>query len=951
MIKWDYMEKQQSIQQIERLIKKYESLAPAQRKKCNESMTCKDFILPLFQALGWDVYNNFSNNEVNSETPVSGKRGDYTFCVGDVIKFFLEAKKIEVDLKEEKYGEQAVMYAWHKSVPWAVLTDFESIKVFNAEWDEPDIERSLIFEIFYGDYLTDKKLWWLSKESFKKGVLDKYAEENFKKPKREPVDKQLASDLIKWRNSLFKDFKGWNSDKKLSDRQFSDSVQKILNRLIFIRTTEDRGIEGQKLREIVRNWEENKKQNDFIEKELKKLFQFYWDYYDSKLFAKHICDTLEYENNLMADVIKELYKNKKGIRYNFASINADVLGSVYEQYLGYIQEEEEDKKKSKRKSQGIYYTPRYIVDYIVKNTLGEILKDKSGYEATKIKILDPACGSGSFLIKAFEVLDNHIKRENKQENADQIKNYLRKVGILTSNIYGVDLDEEATEIAQLNLIIKALEKRELLPNLSHNIECGNSLISGGEEELKKYFGKDWKSKKPFDWKDRFKDVFKQGGFDVIIGNPPYIKEFVEKSAFDGLHDSPYYQGKMDIWTMFACIAIDLLKDGGYFSFIAPNNWLTNAGASIFRNKILKEGEIISFIDFGDYKVFQDAGIQTMVFIFKKCKPIKSYEILYSKVEDKNIKEEELINFLRSNKQDTSTKIINFKTTINPQSLIDNNISFVNSQKDSILQKISACKNFELTDKEVAQGIIGGPDKAFIFSKRKSFDEAEKKILKNYFTSVERYNCGGDRGLIAYLSKNIDNINSFPNIKEQIDLYIEPLKNRREVKNKKLEYFHLHWSRDEKFFKSGPKIICGIRTLKPSFYFTEEEYYGSRALNFIKTERIDLRYLTGILNSNLVYFWLKNKGKRLGDLLQVDKGPLLNIPIHLTDDKNKQKEIIKLVEKITALNKELQKLHPIMDEEEYNLKKEAIEKTDREIDGKVYELYGLGEEERKIIENR
>ena len=683
------MNKQDGQKQIERLVKKYENLSPAERRKYNESMTCKDFILPLFQALGWDVYNKFTDYEVTSEAQVSGKRVDYAFHSNNTTKFFLEAKKIEVDLREERWAEQAVMYAWHKSVPWAILTDFESLKVFNAEWDEPDIEKSIIFEIPYQNYLTDERLWLLSKQAMESGELDKYATENFKKPTREPVDKQLAADLVRWRKILFDNVKAWNSDKSLNDKQIGEAVQRMLDRLIFIRTTEDKGIENKHLQELERSYRENRK--DFsLEKELIKLFKNYDEWYNSKLFQfPHICDNLEYEGSFLADIIKELYKNRKGIRYDFASINADVLGSIYEQYLGQIQKEDgKEKKSSKRKSQGIYYTPRYIVDYIVQNTLGEVLKGKPAHEAQKIKVLDPACGSGSFLIKAFEVLDEHIKREKNQKGTDPTINYARKLPILISNIYGVDLDPEAVEIAQLNLLLKTLEDRERLPNLSHNIECGNSLISGGEKELEKYFGKDWKAKKPFNWQEKFSDVFKQGGFDVIIGNPPYIKEFVDKSAFKGLYNSPYYQGKMDIWTMFGCVAIDLLKEGGLFGFIAPNNWLTNAGASIFRDKILSEGEIINFTDFGDFKVFDEAGIQTMIFIFKKGKPREVYNINYSKITYKNIAKENLIKFLSLNKKAEISGVQNFEIEFKPQNFKDKLISFVDSDKENILKRLN-----------------------------------------------------------------------------------------------------------------------------------------------------------------------------------------------------------------------------------------------------------------------
>ena len=155
------------------------------------------------------------------------------------------------------------------------------------------------------------------------------------------------------------------------------------------------------------------------------------------------------------------------------------------------------------------------------------------------------------MIKAFEVIFEKYKEFGFRGQED-----ILKIQILKENIYGVDLDQQAVEITRLNLLINALTKREKLPFLN-NIKNGNSLVSGTDEELKKYFGKDFKDKKPFNWQEQFPEVFKQGGFDVIIGNPPYIKEDANREAFDGLHNSIYYQGKMDIWTMFGCSAIDL----------------------------------------------------------------------------------------------------------------------------------------------------------------------------------------------------------------------------------------------------------------------------------------------------------------------------------------------------------------------------------------------------------
>lgn len=970
------MNKQESEKQIKRLVEKYESLTSTERNKYNEARTCSEFIIPLFQALGWDIHNTYST-EVTPETSVSGKSADYAFSLNGVIKFFLEAKKFSVDLREERWSEQAVFYAYHKSVPYAVLTDFESIKVYCSEWDESDVERSLILEISYKDYLTNEKLWLLSKESIEGGDLDKYAEENRKKPKREPVDKQLAEDLLQWRKMLFDNLKSWNSDKHLTQKQLAESVQVLLNRLIFIRTTEDRKIEGERLREFVRTYEDNKAKVELY-KEFKKLFESYNEWYDSRLFETgQIIDTLEYDNETITKVINELYKNKKGIRYDFASINADVLGSIYEQYLGHIQHEEKDSKKSKRKSQGIYYTPRYIVDYITRNTLGEVLKGISAYKASKITVCDPACGSGSFLIRAFEILDEHAKREKNQKGLDSAINYARKIQILTSNIYGVDLDNEAVEIARLNLLLRVVEMRSHLPSLVNNIECGNSLISGTEKDLEKFLGKNWRDKKPFNWKGEFSEVFKQGGFDAIIGNPPYIKEYVDKSAFDGLHDSPYYQGKMDIWTLFACQAIDHLKNGGYFSFIAPNSWLTNTGASVFRNKILKEGEIISFIDFGDFKVFKDAGIQTMIFIFQKKKPRSKYLVEYIKILNSEIAEEKVVEFLNSSLTNTSDDVEHYQIQFEPEKYFDKTLSFFGSDKGNVIDQIEAAANFKLTDKEIAQGIVPNPDVinsrnikdikdidivkfgikigkgVFVINKNELIvGGGEEDFIKPLYDTKEigRYffNKQNTKEII-YIPKGIK-LPTDSKILDHLKKFRPIMEKRRENLSGQIAFFNLHWPRDKRFFEEGPKIISARKCSMPSFSFTNNEAYVMLTFNIIKTDRINLKYLTAILNSRVAYFWLKSRGKTQGDNLQIDKEPLLNFPIYMTNSKEKQKRIVDLVEEIIDLIKKLVLLDPILDKELYDENSNKIALKEQEIDKEIYKLYGLSPEEITIIES-
>lgn len=901
--------------EIERLVKKYEKLTSNELKKYNEARTCNDFILPFFQALGWDTLNKFSN-DLLLEEKVAKKRVDLAFFINEVTKFFVEVKSIKVDLQEEKWAEQAVMYAWHKSVPWAVLTDFESIKVFNAEWDEPDVQQSLVFEISYKNYLTDKRLLWLSKESIKKGELNNYAEENFKKPKREPVDKQLANDLVSWRGLLFNNLKSWNSDEKIENKHFADAVQKILNRFIFIRTTEDRDIEDQKLREIVRIWQEKEYEYGFILKELKKLFKYYWSIYDGKLFKEHFCDFLKYEDGILALIINQLYKNKKGIHYNFAEIGADVLGSVYEQYLGQIQESEEQRKLSKRKSQGIYYTPRYIVDYIVKNTLGEVLKNTSFKKALKIKIIDPACGSGSFLIKAFETLDSFLKNTKNQINTTA-NNYKRKLNILTSNIYGVDLDKEAVEIAELNLLLKVLEKRVLLPNLSHNIEYGNSLISGTEKELKKYFKRDWKLKRSFDWTKKFPEVFKEGGFDVVVGNPPYIdsEEMTKKDKNFRLYCCDKYEsakGNWDIFCVFIQKGLDLLKKEGYLGMIVPNKLLSADYAESIRN-IIKRYSIISINDYSTIKVF-GASVYPIVIIIKKVKPKSDHYVNINIFGDS----EGDIKLIKKQKI-KQVSLEKYKKSWSPIFSRTEDANFL----ERIIKKSKPLK--ELLNIHEAATV----SEAYEL----------KKVIKDLRDEEDYYRFINTGTIDRYISL----------WKKEKTRYIKSTYSKPIVLKKSLEKF---FPKRYESAKKSKVIVAGMSKKIECFLDEKGEYLPGKSTVIIEDGDINLlKFILAILNSKLLTFIYKNIFRSLsleGGYLRIGALQIKELPILF--DRSKSLEIIKKTDKIIELSKKLQKLDSFMDEKEYKETEEEIKRTNEDLDVMVYKLYSLNKEEIKIIES-
>jgi len=484
-IRWGRVtEAEQARQEVARLVENYQRLDARTIRAYNEANTCKDFILPLFRALGWDVYDSA---EVSAERKVSRGRVDYAFRLGGIPKFFLEAKRFKVDLNDPRWARQVINYAWIKGVTWAVLTDFEGLKVFNAEWKERNPLLNIFIDLTYDQYLDEfDRLWLLSREAMAEGRIDQEALRVGKKLKKRPIGEQLFGELVRWREKLHYYLRRYNPD--FSDDQIDEAVQRILDRLIFVRTCEDRGIEPPTLRPLLREWRNGGRRRDLV-RLLRSVFRDFDEGYDAQLFAPHFCEDLESEPAPYEEIIEGLYATPDGIiEYDFNAIDVDVLGGIYEQYLGYVakvverRERREEpltveviERKGWRKKHGIYYTPQFVVRYIVANTLGRLLEERSYNEVRQLKVLDPACGSGSFLIEAFDVLDRYHRRVRGDYTEFD---FFRRAEILTGNIYGVDLDAQAVEIARLNLLLKALNQRGQLPDLANNIRQGNSLISG-----------------------------------------------------------------------------------------------------------------------------------------------------------------------------------------------------------------------------------------------------------------------------------------------------------------------------------------------------------------------------------------------------------------------------------------------------------------------------------------
>ncbi|EAJ0096616.1 class I SAM-dependent DNA methyltransferase [Campylobacter coli] len=453
------------------------------------------------------------------------------------------------------------------------------------------------------------------------------------------------------------------------------------------------------------------------------------------------------------------------------------------------------------------------------------------------------------------------------------------------------------------------------------------------------------SNHPFEWRFEFPEILDDDGnfkgFDLIIGNPPYIKENDNKDLFTNTKKLRTYQGKMDIWYHFVGRGFDILKNNGYLAFIATNNWVTNSGAKKLRNIVLEESQILSLVDFSSFMVFDSASIQTMIMQFQKIKPPKNYEFHFAKITTQTPIYEDALSLLK-NEKTQNNEILSINLT--PKKFIDKTLNFTKSDYEELFNKIQKYGKFYLEESEVAQGIVPAIDEAFVIKDKNVFSKNEQCFIKEYYTGLSGkfYSSFTDKYLIYLSNKNYSgNLDDLPNLKQHFQKYKEILKESKiKYKTPNKPYFYLHREREEKFFKKGEeKIISQVRCIEPIFVYSNENFYGSRALFFIQTCRINLKYLTGVLNSKLIAFWLKHKGKIQGNLFKIDKEPLLNIPVVNINSKNE-----KLANKLISLVDEILKAK----EQDKNAN---IQELENKINSIVYKLYNLTEEEIKIIEGK
>jgi type I restriction-modification system DNA methylase subunit/DNA-binding transcriptional MerR regulator len=962
--------------EVERLVDRFSHLRARNHRRYNEAATRQEFILPLFRALGWNIEDA---REVSPEEKVSRGYVDFAFRLNGIPRFFLETKRIRADLEDPRWAQQAINYAWLKGVTWAVLSDFEGLKVFNAEWQETIPVRAVFKDLHWQQYVDRfDDLWLLSPSAMQEGALSRAAEDVGKKAKKTPVSRQLFADLTEWRRELFRHFRPYNPTRSVE--QIDEAVQRILDRLIFIRTCEDREIERRRLLPTLRQWRDQGRKKDLV-KLLNALFREFDEVYDSRLFAPHLCEELDTEPTPYERIVEGLYQVPGGYGfYDFNAIDADVMGTIYEQYLGHRAQDPEGKQavgeRARRKAQGIYYTPQFIVRHIVGQTLGHLLEEWDYEQGRQVKVLDMACGSGSFLIEAFDVLDRYLARVRGQDPASpagDMHDFARRMEILTNNLYGVDLDTQAVEIARLNLLLKAVNRRGELPMLD-NIRQGNSLVSGTPQELEAAFGSNWRDKHPFNWEDQFSQVMERGGFDVIVGNPPYIRiQTLPKDDVTWYGD--HYRaasGNYDIYVLFVERALQLLGPGGVFGMILPNKFLQVDYGRELRRLLSQQKAVSHVVDFEHSQVFEDATAYTCLLFLRK-EP--SAKMLYVAAGD----------WLRA---EAGEPVVMPDSL--PAILVDSGWltadpwTFASEVQRQIEQKLLS-HGVPLLDlpAAISRGSSSGNDKVFILNRtqmdNKYFTndggtvEIEADLLRTplFATDFNRYNFDPQSGkVIIFPYRWSDDEGDFmllpeDDLEKQFPKAYSYLLSRKAILEKRKQF--------KKWYGfSAPRnlavhdqahLVVPLLANKGSFAElpdNQDDYClmasGGFSISIREDSHLSPRYVLGLLNSKLLFWYLTMISNRFrGGWITCTKQYVGRLPIRCIDfddpqDAARHNLMVAWIEDMLRLQKEHTQAEAWKEDRRHDLARQ-IEQLDAQIDALVYELYGLTEEEIAMMEGR
>ena len=966
----------------------------------NEAQLRQEFVNPFFAALGWDVGDSAQVlHEAALKSGRTTKHPDYSFLAGKRRAFYVETKKpaIGINTAIEPAG-QLRSYGWSGNTAVGILTNFAEFAVYDCriqpqQGDHPSAARI--------NYLTSAQYvdrWQqlydtLSREAVQAGkhrsILDAAAKGVL------PVDAAFLRDMENWRSVLAEHLHKqayFVVDQELSQRELNLLVQRTIDRIVFLRIAEDRNLEEY-------GTLEKAAQAHNVYERLKHLYRAADAKYNSGLFhfnpadkTRPDADTLSMAiyipDNVLRNIINALYPPQS--RYQFSVISADILGQVYERFLGKVIEVRSEnyetrvsvvEKPEVRKAGGVYYTPEYIVDYIVENTVGKLLEGKTPVEAAKLRILDPACGSGSFLAGAYQyLLDWHLNFYS--QNPRKHKNVLRSVGggyalvipekrrILLNSIYGVDLDQNAVEVSKLSLLLKMLENEDgtdagglhtagerILPDLRGNIKWGNSLVGsdfydgadvGGltDDELQRVRAFDW------DGARGFADIMAAGGFDAVIGNPPYVRQETLGRDFKAYAKATYdtYAGTADLYTYFIERGVKLLRSGGIFGIIVANKWLRARYGKPLR-AWLKRQAIREIIDFGDLPVFEQATTYPCILTIGKGGAGDSFAAAQvDTLEFGSLREH----------------VAGLRYVVDKAGLDDGGWSLAREEVQELMHKLAktGIALGDYVDKRIHFGIKSGLNKAFLIDGRTRDrlildSEANASLIKPMLggRDIKRYeNPTPDKFIIVipngWTNRQRDADDPWSYLCKEhraIAEWLEPYRKAAEKRWDKGDYW---WElRPCDYYDAFEKPKLVLPDISARGNFTLDREGGKYCLNTAYVIGSADKYLLGILNSKLVTFFYSNISSTYrGGYLRFIYQYLERIPIRAIDfddpaDVAMHDEMVRLVERML----ELHKGYADYTDAQRAVADAQIERVDQAIDELVYRLYGLSEEEVEVVE--
>jgi len=990
----------------------------------NEMQLRQEFLDPFFGALGWDMNNQQGYAEAYKDVihedsikvGADTKAPDYCFRIGGTRKFFLEAKKPSVYIKEDiSPAFQLRRYAWSAKLPLSILTDFEEFAIYDARIKPEKTDKASNARIHYFTYKEYEKQWDLissvfSREAVLKGSFDQYAEKSRLKKGTATVDDAFLKEIEDWRDLLAKNIALRNVD--LTTRELNFAVQRTIDRIVFLRICEDRGIEEYGRLQTQLN-------GTNVYKRLVQLFSQADDRYNSGLFhfqrekERHeepdkLTPNISIDDKPLKDIINRLYYPESP--YEFSVLSADILGQVYEQFLGKVirltagHQAKVEEKPEVRKAGGVYYTPKYIVDYIVKNTVETLVEDKKPKEVEKLKILDPACGSGSFLLGAYQyLLDWHLRwyidnEPDKWAKAKQPAIYQspspdprtpnwnlttsEKKRILLNNIYGVDIDSQAVEVTKLSLFLKVLEgesnqtlanqlrmfHERALPDLGDNIKCGNSLVGPDFYQQQTMLDDEERYRvNVFDWDKEFSEITKAGGFDAVIGNPPYVRQ-ESLSDFKDYFASHYeaFDGVADLYAYMMERSVKLLREGGRFSFIVSNSFLRTTYGEPLRRTLKKHAAVLRIVDFGGLPVFANAkDTYVCIPLFTKCKQPARVEV--TKIPSLEIRD------LYKYVTDNSFKIPHDRLSLDAWALKSDSEAAVFGKVMRAGRPLG-----DYVERKMFYGLKTGYNEAFEITEAQrnaivKGNSASALLIKPFFggQDIRRYFVNNDgrylivipsgwtRAAMLKSKKSAHQLSEreswswfsheHPKLASHLEGYVEACRKRQDQG----DYWWELRSCDYYEYFDQPKIMFPDICKGPRFYLDRSGIYLSNTAYCLG---VDDSYLLGILNSKLFWFTISNIsipfGIRAGEYRYrliyqyMEKVPIRVIDENNKGDKSKHDRIKDLVDQMLTFSKKMADMK--IDHEKNSLKRQ-IDAVDQQIDQLVYELYGLTDEEIQVVE--